>query len=51
MGRGDNSDVMKHVVKSFVHVISAKTSTAHAWLTMKTLLKKLGDQYSFIKNI
>jgi len=51
MSRGDNSDVMKHVVKSFVNVISTKTSTAHAWLTMKVLLKKLGEEHSFLKQI
>ncbi|MFH1101679.1 MAG: hypothetical protein V1726_06565 [Methanobacteriota archaeon] len=51
MTRGDNADVLKHVLKSFVNIISTKTSSSHAWLTVKVLVKKLSEEHNFLKNV
>ena len=47
----ENSDVMTHVLTSLVNVTSTKTSEAHAWLTVKTLLKQLEENYDFLRYI
>jgi len=46
-----NSDVIEHVLTSLVNVTSTKTSKAHALLTVRALLKKLENNYSFLKYI
>jgi hypothetical protein len=51
MFKVENSDVITHVLSSLINVSSTKTSKAHAWLTMRTLLKNLEDNYNFLKYI
>ena len=47
----NNSDVFGHVLTSLINVTSTKTSKAHALLTVRALLKRLEDDYSFLKYI
>jgi len=46
-----NSKILMHVMNSFFHVISTKTSPAHAWLTIKILLQKTEYEYDFMKSV
>ena len=47
----NNSDVVKHVLFSLIHVATNKTSNDYAWSTLKKLLRELEGEYSFLKYI
>ena len=47
----ENSDVITHVLNSLVNVSCTKTSKAHAWLAMGTLIKNLEENYDFLRYI
>jgi hypothetical protein len=51
MLKAENSEVVKHVLSSLVDVTSSKTSKEHAWLMVRTLLKKLELEYNFLKHV
>jgi len=46
-----NSEVINHVMDSFFHVISTKTSPAHAWLTLKIIMQEIEYDHDFIKSV
>jgi len=51
MHRFNNSDIVKHVLFSLIHVATTKTSNDYAWSTLKKLLKELEVEYNFLKYI
>ena len=46
-----NSDVVSHVLKTILNISSRKSTEGHAVSTMTTLLRRLEDQYDFLKHV
>lgn len=47
----ENSDVVKHVLKTLVNISSRKTTSVHAISTLYELVNQLKEKYSFLKHV
>ena len=46
-----NSDIVEHVLRTMINISSRKTTEGYAVLTMDTLIKKLGEEYDFLRYV
>ena len=47
----ENSEVVKHVLRTLMDISRRKTTAGHAIFVMDSLMKKLEKKYDFLKNI
>ena len=47
----ENSEVIRHVLRTLIGISSRKTTEDHAILVMDSLMRKLTKRYDFLKNV